>query len=286
MRNYWRIASEQERPAKFVVSRLLMWTGLSRLFLIRRPGFVLRFYPTYVSARLWLDERYHGDFDEEHFLRAYLRPGDMVVDAGANIGFTTMIAASSVGPAGGVIAIEPHPRTFSYLRGNVLLNRANVQLHNLALGEQCGRLNLTDEKDECVNAVTEDGQGLAVALTRLDDIAGDVRRVRLLKLDVEGYELFALRGGTRLLENVDCVYVESFEENFKRYGYGSGDLLALLRAAGFQVFRQRDAQSLVPVGPGHTSRECENLIAVRDVEDLLSRTRFHRSGDDGQEDAS
>jgi FkbM family methyltransferase len=249
-----------------------MRTGLSRLFLIHRPGFAMRFYPTHVSARLWLDPRYHGDFDEEHFLRAYLRPGDTVVDAGANIGFTTLVAASTVGPTGTVIAIEPHPRIFSYLRGNVRLNRADVELHNLALGEESGRLHLSDEEDECVNAVRQDERGLPVAVRRLDDIADAVGPVRLLKLDVEGYELFALRGSAKTLEGVECLYVESFEENFRRYGYTGADMLGLLYDVGFRVFRQVDTGSLVSVARSHNSKECENLIAVRNLPELLERT--------------
>ena len=275
---YWRILREQERPFKFVVSRLLMRSGISRFFLIRRAGFRLRFYPTHVSARLWLDPQYHGDFDEELFLRRYLRPGDTVIDAGANIGFTTLVATVSVGDHGKVIAVEPHPRIFSYLDGNVRLNRVSVERHNVAVGHRSGEIHLSDAEDECVNAVTDDARGLRAPLARLDELAAGAGPIALLKLDVEGYELFALRGGERVLDAVECIYFESFEDNFARYGYSCSDVFDLLHAAEFHVFRQLDASTLGQIEPHHTSKDCENLIAVRNVANLLERTGLQLTG--------
>ena len=107
MKRYWQILRSQPRPVLFLLSRLLMRTGLCRLFLIRQQGFVLRFYPSALSATLWMapDDR-HADAD---FMRAYLRPGDVAIDVGANIGWYSLLAAGLVGGDGRVVGVEPNP---------------------------------------------------------------------------------------------------------------------------------------------------------------------------------
>jgi FkbM family methyltransferase len=273
VRNYWHIVRNQKRPLRFVLSRLLMRTRLSLLFFIERPGFKLRFYPTYVSARLWVESEYRGDFDEELFLRRYLRHGDTVIDVGANIGFTSLVAAAEVGETGTVVAIEPHPRMFSYLRGNVSLNpRTNVLLFDVAVGEQKTEIYLTDQTDECVNFVTTQNAKLRVDMVRLDELPIGNAKIALLKLDVEGYELFALRGSTKILKNVECIYFESYEDNFVRYDYTCGDVLTFLSQRGFHTLKEFGEAGFVPIDTRHNSRECENLIAVRNVSQLLDRT--------------
>jgi hypothetical protein len=76
-------------------------------------------------------------------MRALLRPGDVMIDAGANIGLFTVLAAARVGPHGRVIACEPSPATMELLRDNVLRNGFDwVDLREVALAEQPGRLEL------------------------------------------------------------------------------------------------------------------------------------------------
>jgi predicted methyltransferase len=80
-------------------------------------------YPRSNSASNVIYFTPYYDYDEMHFLQRYLRPGDVVIDAGANIGTYTLLAATCVGPTGQVIAFEPAPVAFARLRENVARKR-------------------------------------------------------------------------------------------------------------------------------------------------------------------
>lgn len=260
--------SEEKQPARFLMSRLLWRTGLCRLLTIRRPDYRLRFYPTAYSAQMWA----HPDApnSDEDFFRRYLRAGHVVIDVGANVGTLALTASTLVGCGGHVYAIEAHPATFRYLLGNVRFNRAsNVTPLNLAAGREQALVRLSEGASDDQNAVASDGShaGVQVQQKPLDDL--DVREeiVDLLKIDVEGYEKHVLEGATALLRRTRCVLFESFVENYRRFGYGLGDVLDILEPAGFTVHRfQGDA--IVPVGREYASLECENLLALKDIHAL------------------
>jgi FkbM family methyltransferase len=163
-----RLRSEK-RPFRFLASRLLWKTGMCRLFTIERRGYRIRFEPTAMSASLWVDRDYSAA--DEGLFRALLKPGDVVVDAGANIGALTLCAATAVGPAGVVFSVEAHPRTFRYLTRNLQLNRcANVEAFNLALGERRDKVRFTTQRSDDQNAVATDGQGIEIDLCPLDEV--------------------------------------------------------------------------------------------------------------------
>ena len=198
---------------------------------------------------LWCNPHFYSA--DEDVLRQHLKPGDVFVDVGANIGALTLAAAKIVGDAGRVFSVEAHPRTVRYLRGNIKLNRAvNVTVFHAAAGDHEGVVNFSSGRSDDQNRVTE--SGLSVPLRTLDSLIPDTP-VRLLKIDVEGFELFALRGAERLLQRTDMVYFESWESHFSKYGYSTSDVLEFLKMHGFEVGRPKD----------YKSAECENLLAVR-----------------------
>jgi hypothetical protein len=80
--------------------------------------------------------------------RRLLRPGDVVVDGGANLGFLSLVAWQCVGPIGKVYAFEPQPTTLALLRENVELNRAaNIVVMPQALWHEPGRARMYDFLD-------------------------------------------------------------------------------------------------------------------------------------------
>jgi FkbM family methyltransferase len=184
-----------------------MRTGLCRLLRIPQPGFVLRFYPSSLSAVLWIDPEDRRD--DTDLLSNYLRAGDTVIDVGANIGNLALAAAVAVGPRGRVLAFEPHPRVFGYLSGNIALNHAvHVRAYNLALGDRRGATSLSDGRADDQNKVLPGGQGLPVPIERLDEVFDGQSDVSLLKIDVEGYEKYVLWGAEAVLSITACVYFE------------------------------------------------------------------------------
>jgi len=254
------------------MSRLLMRSGLSTLFFIEQDGFRLRFFPSSLSAALWIDP--DDRKDDAAFFREYLRAGDTVIDAGANVGSLSLLAATIVGESGRVLAVEPHPRIFGFLRQNLALNRAaNVRAENTALGEAAGELVFSDTRADDENSVQRSGPGIRVPVTTLDLLAADLGQVALLEIDVEGFEISVLQGAAGVLSRTSCVYCESFEQNLQKLGCSTGDLIRKLEDAGLQVFTGIKARSLRRVRPDHVSVNCEDLVAVRDSEAILGRTR-------------
>jgi FkbM family methyltransferase len=177
-------------------------------------------------------------------MRLLLRPDDVVIDAGANIGLFTVLAAARVGPRGGVIACEPSPATMAILRANVARNSFDwVDLQEVALAEAAGRLELevfTPGSGFSSFAPEDAGAGsrIEVAVTTLDDLAGGLLdRVRLVKLDVEGAELRALRGATRLLEGPRPDFIVELEpEHLERQGSTLREVQTLFQDAGYKGY--------------------------------------------------
>jgi FkbM family methyltransferase len=249
-----------------------MHSGLCRLFTIPQGDFSLRFYRSAVSATLWASpDAYRRD---RELLRAYLRPGDRVVDVGANVGVLAVASAVAVGEAGRVLAIEPHPRTASFLRGNVALNRlTNVDVEVCALGADPGSVRFTDRTSDEQNHVSRQRSAstIEVSVRTLDSLFA-APALDLLKIDVEGYELPVLLGAARTLARTRCVYFESGESHFTAFGYRTEDVLALLDRAGFSCYRRLGLDVLQPLARGYVSTKVENLLAIREPAVFCART--------------
>jgi FkbM family methyltransferase len=261
---------EERRPLRFLASRVLWHTGLGARLGVRTrfaEGFSVRLHPAALAATVWLDPGYVDD--DLAFLRRTLRAGDRVVDVGANIGVLTLAAARHVGPAGAVVAVEAHPRTVAFLRENVADDGAlNVTVHHAAAGADPGELRFSDCRSDDQNAVDSEGE-IAVPARRLDDLVPP-GRVTLLKIDVEGFERFVLRGAGEVLASTELLYLECDDRLTRRYGYTGADLIDELAATGFTVYRVA-GQDLVPVVREEVGRTPVNLVAARDPRELFRR---------------
>lgn len=146
------------------------------------------------------------------FIHRVLRPGDVFVDVGANIGLMSLYAAATLRGTGRVMSFEPMPATFETLSRNIRLNDfGNVEALNLALGAADAHLEMFDSLASnrgAASLIRPEGAvaGRRVEIRRLDDVLAEhaVGRVACLKLDVEGWELEALEGAPRLLSSPDA----------------------------------------------------------------------------------
>lgn len=272
LRHYIDVVRHNVRPMRFLLARALVKSRLSSHLVIRHAdGFVLRFFPSNLSEQLWVDPATRdGTLD---FFNAYLRPGDIVIDVGANIGDTCIVCARAVAPHGRVFAFEPHPQVYGWLEGNVRMNRvANVELRNLALGEADSTVCFSDQRRDDMNRVDSEGR-IEVELRRLDGVLPAIANVDLMKVDVEGFEIFVLRGGEHTLARTRAVHIEIGEAHFGSYGYTTADLLGLLASCGFALYRFASARELQPIGIDFMPFEVENVVAVRDATQLAARLR-------------
>jgi FkbM family methyltransferase len=178
-----------------------------------------------------------------------LDPGEHAVDAGANIGYMTNLCAARVGPRGQVIAVEPHPELARELRDNVALLAADpavgsVVVRQVALSDSSGTGILSTDREFQTNRGSatlveakpaDGGDGITsqvVEVTTLDTLVGSGQSVGLLKVDVEGHELRALRGGVAVLSagSVRDVLVED-------HGDPPTPATEFLRSLGYTVMR-------------------------------------------------
>lgn len=161
----------------------------------------------FTGRQFWVDRNdslgitQNGVFEpvETALMQALIKPGDRVLDIGANIGYYTTLFAEWVGQSGIVNAIEPDPHNFALLDANTqdFQKASRVRLHALALGETNGAGKLFQSKDNIgmhrlYDSVCCDESFVEVAVCRGDDLG--LAPLDFIKIDVEGYEAFALRG--------------------------------------------------------------------------------------------
>lgn len=162
-------------------------------------------------------------------IESEIRPGDVVLDVGAKIGYYTLIFARLVGEHGRVYAFEPDPAQFQLLKKNVRANGyQNVVVMNKAVSDatQC----------RCVGTV---------GTTALDDHFGEFQgEINFIKLDIQGAEGRAVRGMTHLLERYPEVRLvtEFRPAALLRAGIPAREYLADLEKFGFQLFRIDEAE--------------------------------------------
>ena len=234
MKHYIRILRAHPRPIRLILARGLVISGLCRLLTIKQRGYRLRFHPSNLSEQLWLNTACREDALE--FFRTYLKPGDKVIDVGANIGDTVLTASVNVGPTGRIWAVEPHPRTFHFLETNLTLNGVtNVEAINSAAGDAGGDVAFSDGRRDDMNRVG--GGTLMVPIRRLDDLVACRDPIALLKVDVEGYEKLVFTGAPAILEKTHCLHFEVSRTHFSWFGYQIRDLLQLVEASGFTLLR-------------------------------------------------
>jgi FkbM family methyltransferase len=270
--HYFNILRVHNDPARVLLARILLKTGLCRMFAIPQIGYRLRFYPSNLSEQLWICPT--SRVGPLQFFRDYLKLGDKVIDVGANVGDITLTASRQIGLLGRVWAIEPHPRIFRFLVGNLKLNVAeNVQVINAAAGQRHSEVGFTDDRRDDMNRI---GQGrLMVTVRPLDELVTYRGKIALLKIDVEGFEKFVLNGAPELLARTQCVHFEISKVHFSWFGYEIDDVLGILQKQGFDVFRIPRNGQLQRIAASYDSDSVENLVAVRDVAEFSQRTGWN-----------
>jgi FkbM family methyltransferase len=160
----------------------------------------------------------YGEFCESEYntFKAIVKPGDHVMDLGANMGMHTMTLSKLVGPAGKVYAFEPQRVIFQILCSNIALNSLlNVHTYHAALDTESGTINIPSLDYEKSNnfgglEIDKSKTGDKVTVMTLDQLLDDMPKLNFIKLDVEGMEEKVLRGGVKVLTKFHpSLYVEN-----------------------------------------------------------------------------
>jgi len=170
-------------------------------------------FPIY--GPLYAAYKAYADRAERRLLKRILFTGAIAVDAGANIGIYSEFLSRCVGPTGVVHSFEPSPDNFRRL-SNCTRDLSNVRLTQAAVGERSGesKLYVSDKLNVDHRAYKADGdsrRAVSTEMIALDDYFKPGQRVDLIKMDIQGYELHALRGARRVLqENPDIKLLLEF----------------------------------------------------------------------------
>jgi FkbM family methyltransferase len=175
-----------------------------------------------------------------------LAPGMTVIDLGANIGQYTLVAARRVGPQGRVHAFEPTPSLAAHVRRNLELNAFdNATVHAAAVSDARGRakLQVVETSEPNMNSIVRDipaNGELVVPTVTLDEFAAEhaVGPVGVIKIDIEGAEMKALRGARGLLTAGDSpiLVLELNPLTLMYTGHSPDDLLGLLGSYGYAFY--------------------------------------------------
>ena len=152
-----------------------------------------------------------------------VKPGDVVLDLGANIGYFTLLAARLVGERGRVYAFEPEPTNFRYLRKNIEMNNyRNVFAYSKGVSNMSGKTRLficpydsghhTINKPGGIKKYRPDYDGeikeIEIDVVIADDfLKGKVEKVDVIKIDIEGAEVLAFNGMKKILKGNQNVKI-------------------------------------------------------------------------------
>ena len=201
------------------------------------------------------------EFEDMAFLLHFLRAGDLFLDVGANVGSYSVLA-SGVRRARSW-AFEPDPQTARRLARNIAVNDldALAAIHQCALGDSEGETSFTVGCDT-MNKVTSASAGAVqrVPLATLDAIVGAARPA-MMKMDVEGYEDYVLRGARRTLagESLKAIEIETV----------SAASQELLQANGFAEARYDPFTRALTSASGRDASS--NRLFVRDWDFVAAR---------------
>jgi FkbM family methyltransferase len=216
-----------------------------------------RAFPVY--RPLYAAYKTYADRAERELLREILFKGAVVADVGANIGIYTEFLSRCVGPTGVVHSFEPSPDNFKRLFA-ATRNLSNIRLTQAAVGERSGKCKLyvSDKLNVDHRAYQADGdsrRAIPTEMVALDDYFKPGLRVDMIKMDIQGYELHALRGAQRVLQENPGInlLLEFWPAGLEQAGASWEGLvemllrlnmnLTLVRTGGLVPFDARDVRN-------------------------------------------
>lgn len=210
------------------------------------------------------------DYEESMFLMRTLKPNELFVDVGANLGHFSLLAA---GPARAeVIAIEPIPSTYRKLERNVKLNKLDERIRclNIGLGEREGNLRFLKDRTVMNRVALEGEEGtIEIAVYSLDQILKGKDPV-FLKIDVEGFEYPVLKGAHQVLSNPSLMYLMlEFNDSGTKFGYSDSEVFELVTSYGFAPIRFDVTENKISFTSGYNTQKFNTLFVRKEPDSTL-----------------
>jgi len=235
--------------------RTLMWKvalfiGIKKVRIKPFPGFSFTALNKGFVTQLVYEQQPLGRFRRSfeykvfNFISNTLKPGDIAVDIGGNVGVLTLFMSRLVGSQGHVFTVEASPRNAAILKENIRLNNIeNVTLINHAVSEvpqQVFMKSPTAVHNDALLIMSEEYSADAEVVDALpfDQIAKQwgIDKVKMVKIDIEGAEIFFFKGAKAFLQtNKPIIIFESLQVYTKRFNYSVTDVLFLLEEMGYHL---------------------------------------------------
>ena len=255
-----RIGAGRLRDRLRAVYRKLLW--------LKTGGKGVRCdFPSGEHLRLLPEHRPTWNLVECQGFKAAIHPGSTVLDIGANIGTYSLLFGQWAGPGGQVFAFEPAPESFAALRQHIALNGMKKVIFPVrqAISDRVGTLPFFAASTHGTNRLISETEALSSPSQQIETQTIDVFCARhglkpdVIKIDIEGFELAALRGAEKTLQarrHELTVFVEMHPTTWKTLGLTRADLVGELERQGYT------AEPLVPLSddPWQVEGVCMRLI--------------------------
>lgn len=239
-RGKWRIISWIRR---------VFHISLNEDRIVRRAGLLWKLNPAnYVESDLF----WFGRMDtwELYHARRFVQEGSVIFDIGANFGFYSCLLAHGLRSKCEVYSFEPFPETYARLQENVRRNHLEdcVRAFPIGLSDVSGHVSMSGVHGNSGAAHITPKKGDITLLT-LDQVCVDcaITRIDFIKLDVEGFEVFVLRGGAKTIQRYKpVILVEMNPPTLQRAGVACKELSETLERYGYCLYFA-NKKKLVPL---------------------------------------
>jgi FkbM family methyltransferase len=198
--------------------------------------------------KLWaqLAKGYLNEGDVGSFMVRMVKPGDTVIDVGANIGFYSMLLSALVTPEGIVHAFEPAEENIAEIRNNMAKNQfTNINVHQKLLGANVAEVvdfhydqNDSGNSYASVLGTNHSAESRKLFTHTLNHELVGINKIKLVKIDVEGFEVEVLKGAEDLLKKNVVKYwiVEYAAHCLRRNGQSLDSLRSYMAQFGLSMF--------------------------------------------------
>lgn len=225
-------------------------------------------------------------------LLSWVEPGMRVVEVGSNVGWFTLLLAQKVGEKGRVIAFEANPDltrlAFDSLLTNGYVDR--VKLHNMAVSDATGELTfrifgrylggstLGTVKPHQLKKLDEEVKEIMVRAVALDEfLTAGMRKIDVMKIDVEGAEPKVFRGMQTLLKENEAIKIvmEYSPHQMRSCGHEPAKEMAGLRKMGFKFYRIEETGQVSPIHLKKLEKvhHCDLLLTRDEPEAVLAHSQ-------------
>ena len=191
---------------------------ITKYCLVRDVVFYVPYAPEdFIQRRICLYQHFYEE-EELNEIKHYIPENAVILDIGANIGNHSLYWASKC-RVNKIYAFEPVPETFNILRKNVENNfPEKIKILNIGLSDVSSHAAIKNFGHGNIGAtVIEKSENGLLQVDKLDNLSIEEEHIDFVKIDVEGHEIFTLRGGVETLKkHKPVVFIEMWHDNFKQ----------------------------------------------------------------------